>query len=57
MPEIDTINPPRSLHGPVTDRKDNRITLLQRYDFRPGLHPWPLLGQYELPAAEIFSGL
>ena len=57
VPEIDTINPARSLHGPVADRKDNRITLLERYDFRPGLHSRPLLGQHELAATEICSGL
>ena len=57
VPVIDTINPARSLHGPVTDRKDNRITLLERYDFRPGLHSRPLLGHHELAAAEICSRL
>ena len=57
VPEIDTIDPPRSLHGPVANREDNRITLLERYHFRPGLHPRPLLGHYELAAAEICSGL
>ena len=57
VPEIDTIDPARSLHGPVADRKDNRITLLERYDFRPGLHPRPLLGHHELAAAEICAGL
>jgi hypothetical protein len=57
VPEIDTIDPARSLHGPVADRKDNRITLLERYDFRPGLHSRPLLGHHELPAAEICAGL
>ena len=57
VPEIDTINAARSLHGPVTDRKDNRITLLERYDFRPGLHSRPLLGQHELAATEICAGL
>ena len=57
VPEIDTINAARSLHGPMADRKDNRITLLERYDFRPGLHSRPLLGHHELAAAEICSGL
>ena len=57
VPEIDTIDPPRSLHGPVADRKDNRITLLERYDFRPGLHSRPLLGHHELASAETCAGL
>ena len=57
VPEIDTIDPPGSLHRPVADREDNRVTLLERYDFRPGLHSRPLLGHHELAAAEICSGL
>src|SRR5258708_35445956 len=47
VPEIDAINPPRSLHGPVANRKDNRIALLGRNDFRPELNPRPRLGHQE----------
>src|ERR1700722_10187867 len=56
VPEIHPVSPSRSLHRPVADGENHAIALLQRYDLRPRLHAWPLLGQHELAPAEVRFG-
>src|ERR1041385_7080372 len=42
-----------TLHGPMTNRKHDRVALQQRHDDRTRLHARPLFGQYKLTAREI----
>lgn len=55
MPHVHAIRAARAVHGPVMHRKDHRIALTQRHDFRARLHAWTLLRQYELTAREILA--
>ncbi len=54
---IDTVAALAPLNRPVVDGKGNRVSLLERNRLDPALHSGPLLGQYELAAGEVTSGL
>ena len=57
VPEVDLIDAPASPDGPTPDGEDHPVALPKRHDFRPGLHPGPLLGHHELPSGEIAARL
>jgi hypothetical protein len=46
-----------ALHGPMMHGKQDSIPMLERNDFRSGLHARPLLGQHELATGEITTRL
>jgi len=57
VPQIDSIDAARSVHGPVVNSEDHRVALPQRNYFWARLHSRPLLGQDELAASKVPAGL
>src|SRR5262245_18250672 len=57
MPHVDAVDAPRSPHWAMVHGEYDRITLCQRDDFGPRLHPRPLFRQQELATGEIATGL
>ena len=46
-----------ALDGAVVDGEDPRLARLERHDMDPRLHPRPLLGQHQPPAAPSGAGM
>jgi hypothetical protein len=57
MAHVDAIGAARTLHRPLAHREDDPVALAQAHDLGARLHARPLLGQYELAAGEVASGL
>src|ERR1051325_8531481 len=46
-----------ALHRAMMHRKDHRVAAAERHHRSARLHPWPLLGDHELAADKILTGL
>src|SRR5690242_6287555 len=57
MPQVHAIDPSGAAHWTVPDGEDHPIASVERHHLDPRLHPRPLLGQDELAAREVSSGL
>ena len=53
MPHVHAIASAGALNRPVADGPHQAITAMERHDLDARLHPGPLLGEYELTAAEV----
>ena len=51
--QVDTIVAACASHGPMADRKDDAITLVERHHLDARLHARPLLRQHELATGEV----
>ena len=56
VPEIYSVPPATPLHRPVVDSENDGVTLSQRHDLSPRLHPRTLFGHDELTTGEVSSG-
>src|SRR2546423_14850049 len=50
---VDAVDAAYALHGAVSDRENHGLSHLERHDLRPRLHARALIGEVELPTAEI----
>src|SRR5262245_37747465 len=57
VPEIDAIRAASARHGTMMNREHNAITLAQRHNDRPRLHPRPLLRHDEFATGKVMVGL
>ena len=57
MAHVDAIGAARALHRPLAHREDDPVALAERHHLGARLHARPLLGQHELAAGEVASGL
>jgi hypothetical protein len=55
MAHCDPVGAAAAVDGPVMDRKDDSLALLQWYDLATRLCTWPLFNEKELTAGEVFS--
>src|SRR5580693_913554 len=56
VPQVHAIRTARALHGPVVNRENNSVALMERYDHRSALHARALLRHDELAAGEVRAG-
>src|SRR5262249_10597697 len=57
VPEINAIHAASAADRTMVDRKNDPVTLPQRHDLSPGLHPRPLLREDELATREVLLRL
>jgi hypothetical protein len=57
MPHIHPVRAAGSLNWPVMYGECDSITLLERNDLGPALHPWALFGKHKFTAGKIASRL
>jgi len=53
MPKVYAIHPTDTLHRPLVNCENYRVTLLKRNHFGPRLHARPLFGDHKFAAGEI----